>query len=148
MENLVFILWLGFGVFCVVGEFLLPGLVMVFVGMGALTVALGMHLELINSIPNQFIVFFVSSLLYLLTLRFLVLRLVPTSTRKEDIDEDNQVIGSLVEVVEDISKRKIVRIKHSDSTWQARTEDEVTILKGEKVKVIGRDNITWIVQKI
>ena len=58
------------------------------------------------------------------------------------------MIGSLVEVVEDISKRKLGRIKHSDSTWQARTEDEVTILKGEKVKVIGRDNITWIVQKI
>ena len=33
------------------------------------------------------------------------------------------------------------------STWQARAEGKQTILKGEQVKIIGRNNITWIVQK-
>ncbi|MBT3584213.1 MAG: NfeD family protein [Halobacteriovoraceae bacterium] len=148
MNDLAFNIWLGFGIFCVVSEFLLPGLVMVFVGLGSLTVALGMHLGHIDGLPQQFITFFVSSLIYLLTLRFLILRFVPTSTRKADVDEDHDVIGSEVEVVEDITAGKFGRISHSDSTWQAKSEGDVTILKGEKAKIIGRDNITWIVKKI
>ena len=129
-------------------EFLVPGLVMVFVGLGALTVALGMHLGYIDEIVQQFITFFISSIIYLLTLRFLVLRFVPSVTRKENIDEDEEVIGSIVELVADINSGEFGRVEHSGSTWQARAEGDQTILKGEQVKIIGRDNITWIVQKI
>ena len=148
MNNLDFSLWLGSGIFLMAIEFLVPGLVMVFVGLGALTVALGMQLGYIDEIPQQFTTFFISSIIYLLTLRFLVLRFVPSVTRKENIDEDEEVIGSIVELVEDINSGEFGRVEHSGSSWQARAEGDQTILKGEQVKIIGRDNITWIVQKI
>jgi membrane protein implicated in regulation of membrane protease activity len=148
MENLAFSLWLGSGIFLMAIEFLVPGLVLVFVGLGALTVALGMHLGYIDEIVQQFITFFISSIIYLLTLRFLVLRFVPSVTRKENIDEDEEVIGSIVELVADINSGEFGRVEHSGSSWQARAEGDQTILKGEQVKIIGRDNITWIVQKI
>ena len=148
MNNLAFSLWLGSGIFLMAIEFLVPGLVMVFVGLGALTVALGMHLGYIDEIVQQFITFFISSIIYLLTLRFLVLRFVPTVTRKENIDEDDEVIGSIVEVVADIKSGEFGRVEQSGSSWQARAVGDQTILKGEQVKIIGRDNITWIVQKI
>ena len=148
MENLAFSLWLGSGIFLMAIEFLVPGLVMVFVGLGALTVALGMHLGHIDGILQQFITFFISSIIYLLTLRFLVLRFVPSVTRKENIDEDEEVMGSIVEIVADINSGEFGRVEHSGSSWQARAEGDQTILKGEQVKIIGRDNITWIVQKI
>ena len=148
MENLAFSLWLGSGIFLMAIEFLVPGLVMVFVGLGALTVALGMHLGYIDEILQQFITFFISSIIYLLTLRFLVLRFVPSVTRKENIDEDEEVMGSIVEIVADINSGEFGRVEHSGSSWQARAEGDQTILKGEQVKIIGRDNITWIVQKI
>ncbi|MGY9010465.1 MAG: NfeD family protein, partial [Rhodobacterales bacterium] len=123
-------------------EFLVPGLVMVFVGLGSLTVALGMHLGYIDGIVPQFITFFISSIFYLLTLRFLVLRFVPTESRKENIDEDEEVIGSIVEIVVDIEPGELGRVEHGGSSWQARAEGEQTILKGEQVKITGRDNIT------
>jgi membrane protein implicated in regulation of membrane protease activity len=148
MNSLAFSLWLSSGIFLTAIEFLVPGLVMVFVGLGALTVALGMHLGYIDEIVQQFITFFISSIIYLLTLRFLVLRFVPSVTRKENIDEDEEVIGSIVELVADINSGEFGRVEHSGSTWQARAEGDQTILKGEQVKIIGRDNITWIVQKI
>jgi len=148
MNNLAFSLWLGSGIFLMAIEFLIPGLVMVFVGLGALTVALGMHLGYIDEIVQQFITFFISSIIYLLTLRFLVLRFVPSVTRKENIDEDEEVMGSIVEIVADINSGEFGRVEHSGSSWQARAEGDQTILKGEQVKIIGRDNITWIVQKI
>ena len=148
MENLAFSLWLGSGIFLMAVEFLVPGLVMVFVGLGALTVVLGMYFGYIDGILQQFITFFVSSIIYLLTLRFLVLRFVPSESRKENIDEDEEVIGSIVGLVEDINSGAFGRVEHSGSSWQARAEGDQTILKGEQVKIIGRDNITWIVQKI
>ena len=148
MENLAFSLWLGSGIFLMAIEFLVPGLVLVFVGLGSLTVVFGMHFGYIDGILQQFITFFISSIIYLLTLRFLVLRFVPSVTRKENIDEDEEVIGSIVELVADINSGEFGRVEHSGSSWQARAEGDQTILKGEQVKIIGRDNITWIVQKI
>ncbi len=148
MENLAFSLWLGSGIFLMAIEFLVPGLVMVFVGLGSLTVVFGMHFGYIDGILQQFITFFISSIIYLLTLRFLVLRFVPSVTRKENIDEDEEVMGSIVEIVADINSGEFGRVEHSGSSWQARAEGDHTILKGEQVKIIGRDNITWIVQKI
>ena len=148
MNSLAFSLWLSSGIFLTAIEFLVPGLVMVFVGLGALTVALGMHLGYIDEIVQQFITFFISSIIYLLTLRFLVLRFFTSVTRKENIDEDEEVMGSIVELVADINSGEFGRVEHSGSSWQARAEGDQTILKGEQVKIIGRDNITWIVQKI
>ena len=148
MENLAFSLWLGSGIFLMAIEFLVPGLVLVFVGLGSLTVVFGMHFGYIDGILQQFITFFISSIIYLFTLRFLVLRFVPSVTRKENIDEDEEVMGSIVEIVADINSGEFGRVEHSGSSWQARAEGDQTILKGEQVKIIGRDNITWIVQKI
>ena len=148
MNEFAFSLWLGSGIFLMATELLLPGLVMVFVGMGALTVAIGMYLGYIDSNIQQFITFFISSIIYLLTLRFLVLRFVPTDTRKENIDEDVELIGSIVEVVADIKAGEFGRVEQSGSSWQARAVGDQTILKGEQVKIIGRDNITWMVKKI
>ena len=148
MENLAFTLWLGSGIFLMAIEFLVPGLVLVFVGLGSLTVVFGMHFGYIDGILQQFITFFISSIIYLLTLRFLVLRFFTSVTRKENIDEDEEVMGSIVELVADINSGEFGRVEHSGSSWQARAEGDQTILKGEQVKIIGRDNITWIVQKI
>ena len=148
MNDLAFSVWLGSGIFLMAIEFLVPGLVLVFVGLGALTVALGMQLGYIDEIPQQFTSFFISPIIYLLTLRFLVLRFVPSVTRKANIDEDEEVMGSIVELVADINSGEFGRVEHSGSSWQARAEGDQTILKGEQVKIIGRENITWIVQKI
>ncbi len=77
----------------------------------------------------------------------MVLRFVPADTRKENIDEDDKVIGSIVEVVADIKSGEFGRVEQSGSSWQARTEGDQTILKGEQVEIVGRDNITWMVKK-
>ena len=148
MDGLSFSIWLGFGFFLMAIEFLVPGLVMVFVGLGALTVALAMFLGYIDSVLQQFLFFFISSTIYLLSLRFLVLSFVPTNKRKENIDEDEVVIGEIVEIISDIKSYELGRVEHSGSSWQARSEAGQIILKGQQAKIVGRDNITLIVKKI
>jgi membrane protein implicated in regulation of membrane protease activity len=148
MSDLALSLWLSSGIFLMAIEFIVPGLVMVFVGLGSLTVALFMQLGYIDVVIDQFITFFISSIFYLVTLRFLVIRFVPSESRKENIDEDKEVFGTIVEIIADIDPGELGRVEYSGSSWQVRAEKEQTFLKGEKVKIIGRDNITWIVQKI
>ncbi|TDJ08925.1 MAG: NfeD family protein [Deltaproteobacteria bacterium] len=148
MNDLALNIWLVFGAVCIISELLLPGLVMVFVGLGALTVALGLYLGHIVGLPAQFITFFISSIIYVFTLRLLVLRFVPTDTVKENIDEDEQIIGQIVTVCEAIPPGGNGRIMHGDSTWQAKSSHTDEILKGEQVKIVGRENITLIVEKI
>lgn len=148
MNPIGFNLWLVFGIFCIISEFLLPGLVMVFIGLGSLTVVLGMQLGYLDGIYSQFITFFLSSIIYLITLRFFILRFVPSDSRKEDIDEDRQDIGSVVKVIEDILVGEIGRIEYNQSSWQARIKGGRIILKGEQATIIGRENITWVVEKL
>ena len=93
MNDFALNLWLGSGIFLMATELLLPGLVMVFVGMGALTVAISMYFGYVDGYVHQLMIFFISSSIYLSTLRFLVLRFVPTDTQKENINEDDKVIG-------------------------------------------------------
>ena len=72
----------------------------------------------------------------------------PSDTKTKDVNEDNEVIGTIVNLLEDISGKQKGRIKHSGSTWPATSENGEEIRAGEKVKIVGRDNLTWIVKKL
>ncbi|MBI2519073.1 MAG: NfeD family protein [Bdellovibrio sp.] len=148
MENFMFYFWWFFAAILMLAEFLLPGLIVIFVGLGAATVAGLMHYHVIDSLVHQLLVWFGSSLFYCFTLRFLVLRFYKSDTEKKSTDEDQFIIGQIASVTESIPQNGIGRIYHADTTWQARSKDGSAIEKNERVKLVGRDNITWIVQKI
>ena len=148
MNEAAFQIWLGFGLLCVIAELLIPGLVIIFIGLGSFTVALGMHLGMVTTASSQIITFFCSSIIYLFTLRVLVIHFFPSDAVKENVNEDDNVIGQVAMVVETIPAGEMGRVKHSDSTWQAKSNSSEEILKGDQVKIIGRDNITWLVGKI
>ena len=143
----MFEFWLGFGIAMVLAEAILPGLVSIFVGMGALTVAALMHYHYLDNISSQFLAWFISSIVYIFSLRMLAMKYYPTDTVVQKTDDDVAVIGQLVEVVETIPCDGTGRIAHSDSTWNAISKESQEIQSGEEVKVIGRDNITWLVER-
>jgi membrane protein implicated in regulation of membrane protease activity len=140
--------WLVFGVFLILSEMLLPGLVSVFMGFGALTVAVLLHFDCIDSISDQLVTWFVSSTIYIFSLRLLVMRYYPSNREKRDIDEDRAMIGQIVEVVQAISNKSSGRICHGESTWTAISSGEEVINVGEQVQIVGRDNISWTVKKL
>jgi len=143
----MFEFWLGFGIALVLAEVVLPGLVSIFVGMGALTVAALLYYHHIDSVASQFIAWFVSSIVYIFSLRLSAMKYYPTDTIVRKIDDDIVVIGQLVKVVETIPSGGAGRIAHSESTWNAISKETEDIQPGEEVKVVGRDNITWLVEK-
>ncbi len=143
----MFEFWLGFGIVLVLAEAILPGLVSIFVGMGALTVAALMYYHYLDSVASQFLAWFISSIVYIFSLRMLAMKYYPTDTVVQKTDDDIAVIGRLVEVIETIPSGGTGRIAHGDSTWNAISRDSQSIQSGEEVRVIGRDNITWLVER-
>ena len=143
----MFQFWVGLGSLLIFAEFLLPGLVAVFVGLGALTVAVLMYFGFVDSISSQILVWFAASTVYTFTLRVLVVRLYPGDTKIQSVDEDEDLEGQIVTVTQTISNNAHGRIAHSDSTWQARTRKGETLEAGARARIVGRDNITLIVER-
>jgi len=144
----MFYFWWFFAAILMLAELLLPGLVVIFVGLGAATVAGLMHYHYIDGLAQQFLVWFGSSLFYCFTLRFLVLRFYKSDKEKKSSHKDEFIFGQTAQVVDAIPENGMGRIYHADTTWQARSKDGSGIAKDEKVKLVGRDNITWIVEKV
>jgi len=140
-------IWWFIGLAFVLAEFMLPGLVAVFLGLGAFLVAALAHFGIINGVFQELVAWFISSLFFLFTLRFVVIMYYPSDTKTENVNEDDEVIGQITTLLEGISEDKKGRISHSDSTWPVISENGENIETGEEVEIVGRDNLTWIVKK-
>ena len=140
--------WLIAGLVLMFLEVLFPGLISVFIGLGAVTVAVLIHTGHISDVTEQLLVWFVSSIVYIFTLRAFFLRFFPQAHQKQLIDEDELIYGKIVSVVEDIPAEGVGRIAYSDSTWPAKSVDSKPLTKGSKVCIQGRENITYLVTEV
>ncbi len=148
MFETMFKFWLIFGAVLIFAEFFLPGLISVFIGLGAFSVAGLLYLNYIDSVPAQLMAWFISSTIYFFSLRLLVIRFYLSDTEKQNINEEQAMIGKVVEVVQRISGHNSGRIRHGESTWTALNQGDDEIKEGEKVMIVGQDNISWIVKKV
>ena len=139
-------LWLLGGIILVASELFLPGLVAVFLGLGAMLVALLRWLGLVDSLAYSFTAWFVSSLALLVVLRSTLQRLFPSETSFTPLEEDTDLFGAVAEVVETVSPSHADgRISFQGPTWPA-TSDAAELLPGAKVTILYRENLGWRVQ--
>ncbi len=139
-------LWLLAGILLVVSELFLPGLVAVFLGLGAMLVALLRWLGLIDSLAYSFTAWFVSSLTLLVVARSTLQRFMPSETSFTPLEEDVDLFGAVADVVEMVSPdHKDGRISFQGTTWPA-TSDSAEIRPGAKVTILYREKLGWRVQ--
>ena len=139
-------LWLLGGIILLASELLLPGLVAMFLGLGAMVVALLRWLGLIDSLAYSFTAWFVSSLAFIVFLRSTLQRFVPSETSFTPLEEDSDLFGAVAEVVETVSSSHTDgRISFRGTTWPA-TSDAAEIPPGSKVTILFRENLGWRVQ--
>jgi membrane protein implicated in regulation of membrane protease activity len=139
-------LWLLGGIILLASELLLPGLVAMFLGLGAMVVALLRWLDLIDSLAYSFTAWFVSSLAFIIFLRSTLQRCVPSETSFTPLEEDTDLFGAVAEVVETVSpSHSDGRISFRGTTWPA-TSDAAEIPTGGKVTILFRENLGWRVQ--
>ena len=143
MEGII-VAWLIFGAILMVLEFLVPGAILSFLGLAAVVVAGLYHYGPVPSFVHGLIYWFIISLVLVFTLRSLVLRFMPSDHRYQPVDEDDNAIGALAQVVEEILPGQQGRIRFRGTTWQAACHDHCS--EGSEVVIAGREGNAWQVE--
>ncbi len=140
------IIWFVVGLVLILLEFAIPGLITVFFGIGAWIVAL---ICLLVPLPlnTQLFIFIILSILSLLFLRkwfrkLFVRRLEAVQISTDELEDD--ITGQEAVVVARITPKKHGRVEFRGSTWNATAKE--TIAAGRTVKIIGKKNITLVVE--
>lgn len=139
--------WLVFGALLMALEFLIPGLVVIFLGVSALLVAALLYLEWIEGWLAALLSWFVASTLLVLLLREFLLKLAPTGdTQTVELDDPNQWENHLVPVLEDISPEAPGRITFQGSTWPAYADQ--AFKKGEQAQIKNKQGLGFFVVQV
>ncbi len=137
--------WLIVGGIVMVAELIVPGGVVFFLGLACLLVAAGIFLGLITSWVSALTFFFISSLLLVISLRFLVSRFAQGDASVSNTDELMDEVDEIVEVIEPIGPaQKTGLVKFRGTHWQALSDGSL-LAEGSQARIVSRDNITLIV---
>lgn len=135
------IIWFLIGLALLIMEFMLPGLIIAFFGVGACVVAMVCLITDI-SVNVQLIIFIVASVLSLLCLRSWLKGIFIGHVKgRQDIREDlREFVGERAVVIEKIEPRVGGKVELHGTNWTAQADAEIPA--GTAVEVIGKDNLT------
>ncbi len=149
-DNMTFdplLIWFLIGLALVLFEFMVPGVILVFFGMGSWTVAITTWMGLTTGTTGQLLVFGVSSVIYLVLLRrWFRARFRGFEAGKQDpsanIDEFQGQIVIVTEAIDAETGEGKVEYKGAD--WIARSETPIDT--GCRARIMGVDSITLLVE--
>jgi inner membrane protein len=131
------LVWFLVGVIFVALEVILPGFIVIFFTLGAWLVAI-ILLVFDVEVSNQILVWVVSSLVLLFSLRRYALRTFKGESVDIDKESQDSKIGKIAYVTADIKANKQGEIKVMGSFWRATCDKDVK--KGASVKIIAQDD--------
>jgi inner membrane protein len=141
------VIWFIIGLVLFLMELAVPGLVLMFFGMGAWIVAI-LCLIFGISLDIQLIVFIISSILLLITLRKYVNKLF-SGRKKTDTSSGENIedyAGERAIVMEAIVPPKHGKVEFHGTNWNAEADGEIPV--GTTVEIIGKKNLTLRVKKV
>jgi inner membrane protein len=134
--------WLVAGILLIAAEAVVPAAVVVFLGAGALLVGAARWLGLLEGWIASFSAWLVLSTVLTLTLRGVVSRWSKGEKSFHSTDEDGDAFGTVVTVADSSG-----RIRFRGTTWPARSV-QGALEPGDQVRIVDRDNVSWIVEKV
>ena len=135
------VVWTLVGMGMLIAEFVMPGLVIVFFGLGAILVG-GICLFAELSLNEQLVVFLVSSVGMLISLR----NSLTNALLDDEPDDATEVVGERAKVVQTITPGSLGRVEFHGSRWRAESME--AIQQGATVEIVGRDNLTLLVKSV
>ncbi len=142
-------IWLLFGIFLVFSEFIIPGFVILFFGVGAILTA-GLVQCLDVPMWGQIAFFVVTSLLALILGRKIFKltfkgKVIQCADASVDLDS-NGMVGQIGTVTDDICPPLSGRVFVRGSDWTAVSDNQIS--KGARVRVTQCNNITLTVEEV
>jgi len=140
-------IWALVGLVLLLLEFIAPGLIIFFFGLGAWVVALACLFWNIN-VNIQLIIFLVSSVVLLFVLRKFLkgLFMGHVYSKQPDGEDLKEYLGLKVMVTETITPPRAGKVEVNGVEWKAVSDSEIAV--GKLVEVLGRDNLTLTVKTI
>ena len=139
------VIWFLIGLFLLLLEFAMPGLIVMFFGIGAWVTALCCIIFDIG-INMQLIIFIVTSLFSLIFLRRNFKRIF-VGKGEDALDETlEEFIGKTAVALDDISQGNQGKIQFKGTHWEA--EALTNVKKGDKVKIVAKESILLKIQSI
>ena len=132
------VIWFLVGLGLLLLELILPGLVILFFGIGAWVTALVCTIADIN-LNWQIFIFLVASLLGLVMLRKYLKKRFFSKTDKETQDQLEEFIGRKARAVEEF-KDGTGKVEFKGTRWTSRCDEPVS--KGQWVTIQSKDSLT------
>lgn len=141
------LVWFFVAILLFGAEFLIPGFVIFFFGIGAIILSVLTFFlpPLQNNLSLQIILWLLSSLGSLAIFRRFFNKIFKGNIHRDSIEDD--YVSRQALVIEPISRNKEGRVSYQGTTWKAITFDE-KIKKGERVEILKKENLTLIVSKL
>jgi len=141
------LIWFLIGIILLIMEFAVPGIFIMFFGLGAIIVAI-VCLIFDPSLNLQLSIFLVSSFLLLIVLRkWLKNIFIGREKEGESFDDTiDDIIGQKVIVARDIKPGLPGKVEFRGTLWKAEADEEIK--KGVPVQITAKDNITLYVKKM
>lgn len=131
-----------------IAELIIPGGVVVFLGLAGVLVAAAVGTGLITSWVNALTAFFVLSLALVLGLRAFFMKYAGGDFSRGNVVEILDDVGEEVPVLEAIGPgQQKGKINFRGTHWQA-LGDGSYIEAGKIVRIVGRDNVNYIVELV
>ena len=138
------VIWFLIGLGLLLLELILPGLIVIFFGLGAWITALG--LWIFNyGINMQLLVFAVSSVAMLLLLRKSLKQRFFSTSEESDALED-EFIGKVATALTTLPANVPGKVEFKGTQWSAVSDSEIP--QGGAAKIIGKDSLTLKVTAI
>jgi membrane protein implicated in regulation of membrane protease activity len=141
------LVWFICGVVLALLEFAVPGVILVFFGVGAWVTALTTYLGVTQSSASQLIVFAVSSVILLLGLRRYIRSQFSGFVSERQAPDRNldEFTGKSVLVLEDIAPGNPGKVEFKGAPWRA--ESTTSFSKGESGIISEADGLTLKIKK-
>ncbi|TRX66484.1 NfeD family protein [Carboxylicivirga sp. M1479] len=140
----VAVIWFLAGAVLLLLELLIPGVFLLFFGVGAWITSLAVYL-FEPSLGIQFIIFSITSVISLLFLRNYLLKRLYNMPDPVD-DPDDEFAGCIGECILPIKPDEDGRIEFKGTTWNASSETEIEV--GSKVKIIRKLGLILFVEPL
>lgn len=141
------LIWFLVGLLLLLGEFVIPGLIIFFFGVGAwITAAVCLFTDI--SINAQLGLFIVASVLSLVLLRTWLKGIFIGHVKGEQNlrEELQEFIGERAVVTEKITPKLAGKVELHGTNWVAEADEELA--EGTAVEIVGKRNITFKVKAV
>lgn len=140
--------WIVLAVVFAVAEIIVPGGIVFFLGVSCAIVATSLWMGFVTTWVNTLSLFFVSSLMLIVSLRAVVSRFAEGDSSKGNTEEILDEVDEVVDVKETIGPGEVVgSISFRGTTWRA-LGDGREIPEGTQARIVSRENTTYIVDPV